>query len=504
MAAVERAREPEVRTYGNWRKPQSFGIAGLGTIGTAMILVGAIVMILTLVTAGFIAAFVVVAMVAVMAGLLVIRDRHDRTVLQRAGERIGWRRARASGAHLYRSGPLGRTPWGVFQLPGLAAASKLSEGVDAYGRPFAMVHVPSTSHYTVVLSTDPDGASLVDQEQIDSWVAHWGAWLASLGDEPGLVAVSVTVETAPDTGNRLAAEVFSRMDPNAPAVAREMLEEVVQTYPHGSATVKAWVALTFSSAVRAGGRRRDGDEMARELATRIPGLVSRLSATGAGAVQAVGAQKLCEIVRVAYDPPAARLFELAHSSGASPELTWSDVGPTASEAAWDHYCHDGATSMTWSMTTAPRGEVQSSVLTRLLLPRNEIARKRVTLLYRPLDAAVAARIVEADKRKARFRATGSDKPTERMLADVAATEATAREEARGAGLVNFGMLVTATIERGKDRADVEAAIDNLAATARLRLRPVYGSQDSAFAAALPLGLVLPKHLRVPAEIREAL
>jgi len=36
------------------------------------------------------------------------------------------------------------------------------------------------------------------------------------------------------------------------------------------------------------------------------------------------------------------------------------------------------------------------------------------------------------------------------------------------------------------------------------LRPVYGSQGSAFAAALPIGLVLPRHLRVPAEIRESL
>jgi hypothetical protein len=36
------------------------------------------------------------------------------------------------------------------------------------------------------------------------------------------------------------------------------------------------------------------------------------------------------------------------------------------------------------------------------------------------------------------------------------------------------------------------------------LRVVYGSQDSAFAAALPLGLVLPKHLRVPGEVREQL
>jgi len=66
------------------------------------------------------------------------------------------------------------------------------------------------------------------------------------------------------------------------------------------------------------------------------------------------------------------------------------------------------------------------------------------------------------------------------------------------------MLVTATVLDGQDGADARAAIDNLASGARLRLRPVYGSQDSAFAAALPLGLVLTKHVKIPAEWREKL
>ncbi len=85
-----------------------------------------------------------------------------------------------------------------------------------------------------------------------------------------------------------------------------------------------------------------------------------------------------------------------------------------------------------------------------------------------------------------------------------AAAATASEEASGAGLINFGALVTATVLDAEHELDARAAVDNLAATARLRLRPVYGSQDSAFAAALPLGLVLSKHLRVPSELREKL
>jgi len=148
--------------------------------------------------------------------------------------------------------------------------------------------------------------------------------------------------------------------------------------------------------------------------------------------------------------------------------------------------------------------VQSSVLEKLLSPHPEIARKRVALLYQPLNSAVAARLVETDKRNADFRATSSPRPSARIQREQRAAHLTATEEARGAGLVNFGMIVTATALNFDQLDDVKAAIDNLAATARIQLRPVYGSQDSAFAAALPLGLVLPKHLRVPSEIRAAL
>jgi hypothetical protein len=498
------AADPKVRTYGNWRKPMSAGLGQLGLIGTGLMLGSLIVVILTVGFFGLAVAAVVAVILALMLATLVIHDRHGKTVLQRLAVWLGWRRTRSHGAHIYRSGPLGRNPWGTFQLPGLVARSTLSEARDSYDRPFALLHMPTTNHYTVVFGTDPDGASLVDQSQIDVWVAHWGDWLASLADEPGLAAASVTIETSPDSGARLRREVLSRLDPGAPALAREMLHEVVETYPAGSATVKAYVALTFSATSRAGGKRRDEHEVGRDLAARLPGLSAGLTATGAGAARPLSAQQLCEAVRIAYEPRAAALIDEAYNTGTVPELDWRDVGPAAAEAQWDSYRHDGAISVTWSMTAAPRGAVQSSVLHRLLLPHRDIARKRVTLLYQPMPAAAAARTVEADKRNADFRVKSADRPSARALREKAAADKTAEDEASGNGLVSFGMLVTATSVSGESLADVEAAIDNLAASARIILRPVYGSQDSAFAAALPLGLVLPKHLRVPAEVRAAL
>ena len=82
---------------------------------------------------------------------------------------------------------------------------------------------PWCEQLTVVLETEPDGAALVDQPQVDQWVAHYGQWIAALSQEPGLVACQVSVETAPDPGTRLRHAISGRQDPNAPALARETL-----------------------------------------------------------------------------------------------------------------------------------------------------------------------------------------------------------------------------------------------------------------------------------------
>ncbi|ADB35978.1 hypothetical protein Kfla_6990 [Kribbella flavida DSM 17836] len=502
MAAADNVRTAP-RTYGNWRAPASAGIAGMGMLGTVIMMFGLVITMIATLASGVAGALVSLMIVGTILLLLMTKDKHGHSALQRLSTRIGWQRAKMARHNIYRSGPLGRTAWGKFQLPGLAAASQLSEYQDSYGRPFALLFYPSTRHFTVVINAEPDGASLVDEDQVDVWVAHWGQWLASLGHEPGIVAASVTVETAPDTGIRLRREVSHNMQDGSPAIARAMLAEVIQTYPEGSALVSARVALTFKGTDRNGKRRKE-DDMGRELASRLPALTQSLNSTGAGAARPVAAQELCETVRIAYDPAAAVLIDEARSQGISPELQWTDVGPAGAQAFWDKYRHDSAWSITWQMTQAPRGEVFSSVLSQLVGPHPDIDRKRVTLLYRPLDAATAARMVEADKRNASFRATASARPSARSMAEARAAERTAQEEARGAGLVNFGMVVTGTVMSAEQLPDMVAAIDNLGATARVLLRPAYGSQDSAFVAGLPLGIVMQSHLSVPAGLREAL
>ena len=156
----------------------------------------------------------------------------------------------------------------------------------------------------------------------------------------------------------------------------------------------------------------------------------------------------------------------------------------------DAYYHEGAVSRTWVACEAPRGAIRSGVLRGLLEPSPLVPRKRVTLVYRPLGVAAAARAVEADRRTAHFMAASSTGLVNaRASAAVRAAEQAAAEEASGAGLTEFALLVTATADNASGLRAAEAEIANLAASARMRLRVARGQQAGAFAVTLPAGVL---------------
>ncbi|WP_367318303.1 SCO6880 family protein [Streptomyces sp. HUAS ZL42] len=499
MAVTE---TPHPRTYGNFRKPRASGLRGLSLGATLLLFAGLIAVVLATLISIWVALGLAVVL-AVLTAPLAVRDRHGRTLMQRGAVRLAWWRTTSSGGHLYRSGPMGRAGHGTCKLPGLAAESALTEAQDGYGRPFAMITIPATGHHTVVISCDADGAALVDEQQVDTWVAHWGQWLSTLGAEPDLVAVSVTVETAPDSGVRLQQEIAANWFAGAPDLARSMLREVLAAYPAGSAQIATRIALTYSGAARPGSPRRSAEDMAVYIGTRLPGLTAGLAMTGAGTAVPMTATELAEAIRVAYDPTVASLVEEAQAAGGT-GLTWDEAGPMAAQEAWDHYRHDGAFSVTWAMTEAPQGEVFSNVLTGLVQPSLDIARKRVTLLYRPHTRSEGARVVQQDYKNALFAAQQSPIGQARDDAEVTAARRTTEEQAQGHGVIRFGLLITATVNSAEELTTAAAALDNLAPAARIAVRPVYGSQAAAFAAALPLGLVLPLHTALPQTVRDAM
>jgi hypothetical protein len=525
------------RTYGNWRRPTSPGLPRLGLLGTGAALSSLVLVMFVQIGAGLLPAAGVGLACAAGVGPLAWRNRSGRNGWQVAVAKLAWRLGRRRRQHLYSSSLVGPVACGATRLPGLLASSRLLRAVTAHGQEFALVHLPSTRHYAVLVRCDPEGSQLVDAETVDEWVASWGGWLATLGHEASLEACTVTIETAPDPGSRLAAEVDALLTDDAPALSRAVLTEAAATYPRGSAAVHAYVTLTFTARTQvhreaegvlglaSGGQVRSGvasgssvrvrseQEMAAQIGRRLPMLLHQLRSAGAGTGTAMTAADVVRTVRVAYDPDCAPLFDRAgadcsadgHSDGQNGLVDWDHAGPAGQVEAWDHLRHDSGASITWQMVDPPRGAVTCRVLEQLLDAHDSLARKRVTLIYRPHDPASAARVADADVRTAIGRATvraGEARAVETL--GLAAARQAAAEQAAGAGLVRFSLLVTATVANPSQLGQAGELIDQLGPGCQLRLRRCYGSQAAAFAAALGVGVVLPKHVAVPDLVRDNL
>ena len=476
------AMETQVRTYGNWRHPRLAGMGKLSFTQTMALLALLIVSALVYGSFGFARAAVLLLSGLSVLGAMEIRDAHGVSVWDKGVERVSFARRRRARRTVYRSGPIGIVPGGRARLPGLLSGSRISEHVDSYDRPFALIH-HGNGHVSVAMVVSPSGIALVDQERIDQQVAHWGAWLADLGSAIGIVQASVCVETVPDTGGALERHVNARLD----AIALSVVRDAVSQYRSGAAQLRCTVTLTFDTK-RMSVKKRSTDQVARDIGTRLPHLTHSLEAAGTGPAHLLTAADVTRLVRVAYDPASEPLFEEATVAGQEVELDWEDAGPVGAHTSFDSFRHDSGLSRTWVLTKAPTGVVQSGVLSDLLSISRDVERKRVTLLLRPIDAAMTGDIVERDMTTASAAAGMSKKVTARAAREMAISSKNAQEEASGAGLVDFTVLVTATVT-GDDLDDTAAAITSLASASKLRMRPAYGAQDSAFALGLPLGVV---------------
>ncbi|MFI6078688.1 SCO6880 family protein [Actinoplanes sp. NPDC051343] len=491
----------KTRTYGNWRRPRKAGLGSFGLVGTVGVFGGLVVVLLASLFSLSAAVVMAVAGTLVLAPLAV-RTPDGRNVYNVLALRIGWSRRRAKRQNLYVSGPLSARPGGRFRPPGMLSRVTMMEGRDPYDRRFGVLHHRYRNLFTVVLGCEPDGGSLVDPEQVDVWVALWGDWLSRLAHEPDLRGAAVIVETAPDPGTRLASEVLPRISAEAPPVARAVMEEIVDQYPNASSEMNTYITLTYGMP---GAAKRGKEEILTDLALRLQGLNSGLVGAGGGTAAPLSAERIAEVVRVAYDPAvAADVLDLRARYGAT-GLEWLDSGPAAARETVTTYQHDSGVSRSWLLTLAPRGTVRSSVLRSLLDPVPGIRRKRVALLYRPIDPATSARIVEADRRSAQFMANSTRGLVRaRAVSEVAAAEQTAAEEAAGAGLVEFSMVVTVTVDSAADIPDANVTMRNLLGATRLSMRAADRMQAAAFSCALPVGILPWEQTMIPHELQEAL
>ena len=479
------------RTYGGWRRRRSIGLLGLGTTGTLILLGAAVIVVISAAISLTVLAYAAPPII-IVGGLSLIRVG-GIPLGQVALQRLRWWRATARGYTSHRAGVVLQHPR-AFQLPGVLASTALLSAEDGYGGRYGLVWDRHTGLLTATLRVVPASTWLADRADADSWVANWGAWLASLGHMPMIRWVSITVDTAPEPGSTLADTVTAALSPQAPPSAARIMQQLVDSAPGASADVDTRVSITFDPKASPAAPR-GLTEAAAEVGRSLQGLESALGTCGVTVLGRASATEVAGIVRTAFDPHARgevnRIVETARADPSQGErLGWDQAGDRGAKEFPDRYEHDGGISVSWAWDEAPRSNVHSDVLARLVAPTS--FPKRVTVQYRPLPAASATRVLDTEVQAGAFRRhyrarTGRDE-TARDVHDEARARQAANEEAMGAGVGLLAMYVTATVtdltQLPRAVADTEAAAEG----SKIRLRRLWRSQSPGFATTLPCGI----------------
>jgi len=485
------ANPPPRATYGGWRRRRQMGLLGLGTTQT-LILLGATALVLLLAAVNIGLLLVLGGPLAVTVGLAAA-SWDGVPLLHMVAQHIRWRWAVTRGWHRVATAVLVEHPH-AWQLPGVLAPLELVDVENGAGGRFGLVWDRRTGIMTATVRVASTSTWLAGSDA-DLWVASWGGWLAGLGYQPMVRWVTVTVDSAPDPGTTLADHVLGGLDLAAPQLARAVVADLVAAAPAAAADVDTRVSISFEPRA-APSRPTTVLDAAAEVSRTLWGLESALAGCGVTVLGRASAPELAGAVRVAFDPHArgevARLLE-GSAQDQQDLLRWADAGPVAAVESWDTYRHDGGLSTSWVWREAPRQQVHADVLARLVAPGPWPT--RVSLLYRPLSAGAAARLLEQEVTAAAFRAgvrakTGRDS-TARDAVDAEAAARAAREEAQGAGVVLISLYVTVTVTDETDLPAAVADIEARADSAKIRLRRAHGGQSAAFATTLPVGLCPP-------------
>ncbi|MHA4815423.1 SCO6880 family protein [Streptomyces aculeolatus] len=489
------------RMYGGWRQTRGIGLDNLTTT-QSLILLGLLVA-----ASGIAAADIRLMLYAgpllLLAAAATAACWRGEPLLEAVTTAVRWRRARQARQNAFTSGVLTLHDKG-FDLPGILAPVTILSAEDGDGGHYGLAWHRRSGHLTATLRVAAISTALADQDAVDTWVSAWGAWLARLGHTPTVRWVAVTVDTAPDPGSSLQDYVAARLDPRAPAAAKELVHDLVAASPAASAAVETRVSITFDPARAIEPAETYGEAVA-EVGRTLAGLQHGIGGCGVTVLGRASAARLAGITRAAFDPASrpdvARALAPDPRAGreAHPEalLDRGAAGPVGAREHRDHYRHDSGTSTSWVWAAAPRQHVTSEVLVSLLAPARHP--KRVTLMHEPHPAEVAADQLDKEVNAAAFRSAVRQRQqraeTATDAADRQRAQQAAAEEAQGAGLGLYSLAVTTTVTDPTRLPGAAADVEQRAGTAKIKLRRARWGQAAAFAATLPLGIYLPDAAR---------
>ncbi|WP_224390416.1 SCO6880 family protein [Pseudonocardia sp. ICBG1293] len=391
-------------------------------------------------------------------------------------------------------------------LPGVLSRLEFPDGPEFHGARICLIHDTAEGRWGATGRLTHSGVGMLSDQECERLAARLGSMLAGLGHREVVDRVSLLVRTVPDDGSEYEVWRSRHEHPDAPDLARRVTAEIDRDVAGVSVRTELFVTVSGTEeALRRPAKAAGGGVAGRAYALYrlLEGVTDSLQGLGVRSVTWLTSTGVAEAVKTGFNP--ATSASLSYRRLVRPDtdgtvgLPISQAGPALAPAPDARaYHHDGYSSVSYAVQPPESGTLFGS-LGPMLAVRTAGERRTVAIHYEILSQAAGARVVRSD----RFR--------HNVLIDAkaargfATTEADARDRrgsreqeaavAAGHAVVRFTVAASVTVPSDWNVEDHAARLEN-DSSGRFRLLRLELAQDSAFvAAALPVGIGLPRQKR---------
>ncbi|OZM75499.1 SCO6880 family protein [Pseudonocardia sp. MH-G8] len=391
-------------------------------------------------------------------------------------------------------------------LPGVLSRLEFPDGPEFHGSRTCLIHDTVEGRWGATARLTHSGVGMLSDEECERLASRLGSMLVGLGHREVVDRISLLVRTVPDDGSEYAVWRSRHERADAPDLVRQVTAEIDRDVASASVRTELFVTVSGTEDVlRRPAKAAGGGVSGRAYALYrvLEGVADNLRGLGMTTVTWLTSTGVAEAIKTGFNPAAAGSLSYRHlmrpDADGSVGLPVSQAGPAlAPVPAARAYHHDGFSSVSYAVQPPEAGTFFAS-LGPLLAVRTAGERRTLAIHYEVLSQAAAAREVRSnrfrnnvivDAKAARgFNTTAVD--TRRR------SGASEQEAAIAAGhaLVRFTIASSVTVPSDWNLEDHAARLEN-DSSGRFRLLRLELAQDSAFvAAALPVGIGLPRLTR---------
>lgn len=383
----------------------------------------------------------------------------------------GWRRARSGTVYRHR---VGSDVVGEVVLPARGMRRVLATGSGT-----AVVWDRRGRTVAVVALVRPRPFLLAEASEQDARAMAWGRLLAGLCRRGEVMRVQVLHRVGPGGGAAVRRWWSEHAAPAASGWASQVLAEAVADCAAHTDRHETLIAFALRTS-------RDARTAAVTAEQAVEALTEMLHAADIPVARWLSPRELRRVVRLAYDPDAGRLDEVATRR---PEPEGGVVGPMALQESWDRLRTETSWQAVFWVAEWPRVPSRVDFLAPVVAAAG--VHRSVSWVIEPVPTGRALR----DVRRARVghvadaaqRARLGRLEEESIAAEVDDVTRRELDLVAGHGDLRFTAFVTVTAATSEELDGACSAVETAAAQAMCELRRLSGQQVAAHTvAALPL------------------